>query len=66
METCYDCQKITSGDCGRHQRCIHDFVFSGKFIEATNLNLFYHEVGYSVCRNCGEVRKNDLKDTIKK
>ncbi len=62
---CEDCNKLTSGNCGRPS-CIpvvahiHNFVFSGKFMEATEENIIYHEVGYSVCSLCGEVRKNDL------
>ena len=43
-----------------NQECDHHFEFSTAQTEATADNPVYHPVGYSVCRKCGEVRKNDL------
>lgn len=62
MQFCEDCKKITNNNCEKHftQECEHNFVFSGKVIEATEDNYIYHPVGYSVCKKCGEVRKNNL------
>lgn len=40
--------------------CVHDFQFAGEAVEANADNYFYHPVAYSVCRKCGEVRKNNL------
>ncbi len=40
--------------------CEHEFRFSTVLTESDSANPIYHQVGYSVCYKCGEVRKNNL------
>lgn len=37
--------------------CNHYFELSQITTEATQENYVYHRVGYSVCRKCGEIRR---------
>ena len=38
----------------------HEFKFQGTFTESTTENHLFHQVGYSVCVKCGEIRKQNL------
>lgn len=42
------------------KECQHQFEISQITTEATSNNYVYHKVGYSVCRKCGEIRKQDI------
>ena len=59
--------KIThTKDGGSHpnskqeKTCNHYFEYAGVQMESTYEKMIYHEVGISVCRKCGEVRKNEI------
>ena len=42
------------------KECNHHFEIGQIVEEATAENYIYHKVGYSVCRKCGEIRKQDV------
>lgn len=42
------------------EKCNHYFEYAGIQMESTETNMIYNQVGISVCRKCGEIRKNPV------
>lgn len=47
-------------DSEKQEECNHNFVFSSIQLESNENDIIYHQVAYSVCKKCGEIKKTYL------